>query len=79
MPSAPKPRAVRASSGVSALARTFIRRTPSAHVISVENSPVISGLTIGTAPTSTWPAAPSMVMTSPFFRVTPPACIVCVA
>ena len=41
--------------------------------ISVANSPVISGLTIGTAPTSTWPVAPSMVMTSPFFSVTPPA------
>ena len=76
MPSAPNERAVRASVGVSALARTFMRRTSSAQPISVPNSPVSSGLIIGTAPAITSPAAPSMVMMSPFFSVTPPAVIV---
>jgi len=41
--------------GVSALARTFMRRTPSAHCIRMANSPVSSGFTIGTAPAITWP------------------------
>ena len=76
MPSAPNERATRASAGVSALARTFIRRTPSAQVISVEKSPESSGFVIGAAPCITSPAAPSMVMTSPFLSVTPPAVIV---
>ncbi len=76
MPSAPNERAVRASVGVSALARTLMRRTSSAQPISVPNSPVSSGLIIGTAPAITSPAAPSMVRMSPFFSVTPPAVIV---
>jgi hypothetical protein len=41
--------AVLASSGVSALARTFMRRTLSAQPISVANSPDSSGSSIGTA------------------------------
>ena len=65
MPSAPKSRAVCASKGVSALARTFIRRDPSAHSISVPKSPTSSGCNVGTAPAITSPVAPSMVMISP--------------
>ena len=41
---------MRASSGVSALARTFIRRTASAHTIRVAKSPLSSGFTIGIEP-----------------------------
>ena len=44
MPSAPNSRAVRQSSGVSALARTFRRRTSSAQTISVPKSPDQFGL-----------------------------------
>ena len=79
MPSAPNERATRASVGVSALARTFIRLTSSAQPMSVAKSPVISGFTIGTTPCMTWPTPPSMVRMSPFFSVTPPAVIVCAA
>ena len=71
MPSAPKSRAVRASSGVSALARTPMRRRPSAQAISVAKSPESSGLMVATSPFITWPVEPSMVMMSPFFRLTP--------
>jgi hypothetical protein len=45
----------RASSGVSALARTFMRRTLSAQPISVAKSPASSGSSIGTAPAITSP------------------------
>ena len=76
---APNDRATRASVGVSALARTFIRLTSSAQPMRVANSPVISGFTIGTTPCMTWPTPPSMVRMSPFFSVTPPAVIVCAA
>ena len=77
MPSAPKFLAVFASSGVSALARTFMRRTPSAQPIRVANSPESSGSSIFTEPCSTWPVEPSMVIVSPFASVTPPTDIVC--
>ena len=50
MPSAPNLRAVRASSGVSAFARTFITRTLSAQLMSSANSPVSAAFTVGTAP-----------------------------
>ena len=73
MPSAPKPRAVLASSGVSALARTRRRRTLAAQAISVWKSPVSSGSIIGTAPSSTSPFEPSMVMISPALKVRPRA------
>ncbi len=73
MPSAPKPRAVLASSGVSALARTFRRRMPSAQPIRVWKSPVSSGSIMATAPSSTSPLPPSMVMTSPALKVRPRA------
>ncbi len=71
MPSAPKERAMRASAGVSALVRTFIRRIWSAHSIIDAKSPESSGCSMGTEPFSTCPLAPSMVMTSPFFSVCP--------
>ena len=48
MPSAPNLRAVSASSGVSALARTPMRRCLSAHSISVPKSPDIAGSIIAT-------------------------------
>ena len=79
MPSAPNERAARASAAVSALARTFMRLTASAQVMSVAKSPVISGFTIGAAPAITSPEPPSMVRMSPFFSVFPPAVMVCPA
>ena len=77
MPSAPNLRAVSASSGVSALVRTFIRRAASAHSINVANSVDIFGSTIGTYPTNTSPVAPSMVTMLPAWMVRPPADRVC--
>ena len=59
MPSAPNLRAVSASSGVSALARTPIRRHESAHSIKVPKSPEIVGSIIATEPRNTSPVAPS--------------------
>ena len=76
MPSAPNLIAVRASSGVSALTRTPILRTWSAQLISVPNSPDISGSIIGMRPASTWPSEPSMVMTSPVLKVREPMLMV---
>ena len=73
MPSAPNERAVRASVGVSALARTFMRRTASAHSMILPKSPESSGWSIATAPLMICPVVPSMVMTSPFLSVTPMA------
>ncbi len=77
MPSAPNLRAVSASSGVSALVRTFRRRAASAQPISVANSPDSCGSIIATRPTNTSPVAPSMVMISPARTVLPPADSVC--
>ena len=51
-----------ASAGVSALARTFRRRTSSAQAISSAKSPESSGWTVGTSPSMTSPVPPSMVM-----------------
>ena len=79
MPSAPKLRAARASAGVSALARTLMRRAASAQPISVPNSPDSSGCCMATRPSSTWPLEPSMVTISPAFSVTPIAVTVCLA
>ena len=64
---------MRASVGVSALVRTFRRRTSSAQPISTANSPDNSGCSIGTSPAITCPVAPSMVMMSPFLKVWPEA------
>ena len=65
IPSAPKRSAVSASPGVSALARTRSRRTPSAQPISVAKSSESAGSMVGTAPWSSSPLAPSTVTTSP--------------
>ena len=73
IPSAPNSRAVLASVGVSALARTRIRRSLSAHSIKAAKSPDSSGWIVLTSPTMTSPLAPSRVMTSPAFSVTPRA------
>ena len=73
MPSAPNRRAVSASSGVSALARTRRRLTSSAHSIKVAKSPESFGSIIGTEPMNTSPLAPSSVMVSPAWMVCPPA------
>ena len=73
MPSAPKPRAVLASSGVSALARTFIRRFSSAQPISFWKSDDSSGSIIGMAPRITSPEEPSMVIVSPALKLAPRA------
>ena len=70
MPSAPNLTAVRASVGVSALARTFIRRMSSAQAISLAKSPDSSGWMVGTSPRMISPVAPSMVMMSPAFSIT---------
>ena len=50
IPSAPKRRAASASAGVSALARTFMRRMASAQTMRVEKSPESSGSSIATRP-----------------------------
>jgi hypothetical protein len=73
MPSAPNSRAMRASAGVSALARMPSRRISSAQPMTVSNSPDISGLTVAMAPRITWPVEPSSVITSPLASVTPDA------
>jgi hypothetical protein len=69
MPSAPKSRAARASAGVSALVRTFMRRMLVGPAHDGAKSPDSSGCSIGTSPFSTWPESPSMVMTSPFRKL----------
>ena len=71
-PSAPKSRATCTSCGVSALARTVIRRTLSAHPIKVAKSPDNTGWRVATAPRNTFPSAPSTVMRSPFLTTRPP-------
>ena len=65
MPCAPNSRALAASSGVSALARTLRRRRSSAQPRMVSKSSLICGATSGTAPTITRPVPPSIVITSP--------------
>ncbi len=65
IPSAPKSRAIFASSGVSAFARTPSLRTASAHDRNFLKYDGISGSTVGTRPSITSPADPSSVMYSP--------------
>ena len=77
MPSAPNLRAVSASSGVSALARTFMRRMLSAQPISVVKSSDIAGSTMATLPRNTSPVPPSSVIVSPALIVLPAAVSVC--
>ena len=71
IPSAPNLSAVSASVGVSALARTPMVRTSSAHSIRVAKSPVSSGWIIATSPFITSPVEPSTVITSPSESSTP--------
>ena len=73
IPSAPKSRAFRASSGVSALARTPSVRRSSAHARNSLNSPPSSGWSVFTASRSTSPVEPSTEITSPSRIVRPPA------
>ncbi len=65
MPSAPNSRAFAASSGVSAFARTRIRRRSSAQPRIVSKFSSIDGGTSGTEPMITLPEPPSIVITSP--------------
>ena len=65
MPSAPSSRALAASSGVSAFARTLSRRASSAQSRIVSKSSLIRGGTSGTSPMITRPVPPSIVSTSP--------------
>jgi hypothetical protein len=76
IPSAPNFNATRASFGVSALARTPSLRTLSAQPMRVENSPESADSDIGTRPLRTCPVEPSMVMTSPALKVSPPTLMV---
>jgi hypothetical protein len=65
IPSAPNFNALRASAGVSALARIPSSRISSAHFMMVWNSPERSGATRGTIPRMTSPVVPFKVMCSP--------------
>mmetsp|Transcript_45450 Transcript_45450/g.73756 ORF Transcript_45450/g.73756 Transcript_45450/m.73756 type:complete len:372 (+) Transcript_45450:898-2013(+) len=72
IPSAPKSFAAWASSGVSALARTCMRRNSSAHNIMVAKLPPSFAGTVGISPSITSPVVPSMVRTSPCLMVSDP-------
>ena len=69
MPSAPNSRALAASSGVSAFARTRSRRSSSAQSRIVPKFSSIAGGTSRTGPTITRPVPPSIVITSPTLSV----------
>ena len=71
MPSAPNSRALAASSGVSAFARTRSRRSSSAQSRIVPKFSSIAGGTSRTGPTITRPVPPSIVITSPAFSCAP--------
>ena len=60
-----------AQAGLEAFEEAGCARLPDA------NAPGAVG--VATLPVNTWPVEPSMVMTSPFFSVTPPACMVLAA
>ena len=72
MPSAPSTLAMAAPSGVSALLLTLRARMLSAQLNSCFASSLRSGSTVGTAPISTFPVVPSIVMISSFLTVTLP-------
>ena len=63
--------AVSASKAVSALARTPMVRISSTQPIRRPKSPVSFGWMVGTSPSMTSPALPSMVITSPSFSTLP--------
>ena len=67
MPSAPNSLATFVSVGVSALVLTRSFLYLSTHFINFEKSPEISGLTVGTLPSITFPLPPSIVIISPSF------------
>ena len=69
---APYSRALRAASGVSALAMTLSLAAWSAQPSSVSSSSLKWASMVGTAPRYTSPLAPSSVMTSPSCRMTSP-------
>ncbi len=71
MPSAPSSRARRASSGVSALARTPRRRIWSAHSSTCSKFSSTRASTSGTSSTVTWPLVPSIAIASPSCRLVP--------
>ena len=73
MPCAPKSRAVRASAGVSALARMPMSQTAPAQSWSVRNASSRAGGSMSASPASTSPEVPSTVMTSPSAKLRPPA------
>ena len=64
MPSAPNSRARLASSGVSALVRTFSVRYLSAQFITVSKSPESFGVCVAIAPAITSPVEPSIEIVS---------------
>ncbi|MNS58099.1 hypothetical protein D3C72_910060 [compost metagenome] len=70
-PSAPKPRALAESSGVSALVRTPSVRNSSAQSINCWNSPESSGSIMGTSPWMTSPVPPLMLRMSPSLSTRP--------
>ena len=76
IPCAPKSRALAASAGVSAFARTCSRRCSSPQPRTVSRSSFTCGGTSGTSPMITAPVPPSMVRTSPSDRVWPCSVIV---
>ncbi len=75
-PWAPNSRAFAASSGLSAFAHTWSRRTSSAHSRIVSKSSLIRGGTRSTSPTMTRPVPPSIVIVSPSCSNRPPRVIV---
>ena len=73
MPTAPNSRALTASAGVSALARTVVVARSWAQPRSFRNSPESLGSTSGWAPTITSPVAPLSVITCPSRTTARPA------
>ena len=72
IPSAPFSRAVAASSGVSAFARTFNCRSRSTHDMNTPRSPLIVGGASSVAPRITSPVDPLRLSQSPSCNFTPP-------
>ena len=76
MPSAPSSRALTASSGVSAFARTPSRRSSSAHSSTRSKCSLTSGSTSGTSSSVTQPFVPSIAIRSPSSTFVPSTVIV---
>ena len=71
MPWASNLRAMRASAGVSALARTPISQISPAHCIRLANAASTAASCIWVVPTIAWPELPSMVIISPSLKTLP--------